>query len=418
MYNRLQEQSDRTFEKAIRFTQDLIRCPSPNSDESRAADRIFAEMQSLNFDQTLRDDAGNLVAIVKGGGDSPNLLLVSHIDTAPAPENEDWRQDPYAADIVDRRLYGLGASDCKSGLAAQLYASQVIKNSFLFPLKGNLIIAATTAEKDGLSVGARHLIEKTLPQIGCRPSCAILGEPTNLGLNYGHDGWMRILIQVSKDYSLPVEEASYAIYFHFHSHQKVNANEKQCKEMIVHKPRFSWDKNTYKASIAVDRRLYADENPDGVMRTISDQASRIAQEKGRTAASVEIAGEEVSLIPGEKRYTRWVSHPWSTNPFHPMFDRARQSLADAGCPVQPQKWNFRRMIMGTSGGVLSSYYKIPTLGYGPGSEETAHAADEYVEIDNIRRAIYGTSVLAHGLLCTTSWTKHQVGFDLPPGVRQ
>ena len=64
-----------------RFTQSLIRCPSPPGEESAVVDLILAEMRAVGFDAFWRDDVGNAVGVIMGGEPGPTLLLDSHCDT-------------------------------------------------------------------------------------------------------------------------------------------------------------------------------------------------------------------------------------------------------------------------------------------------------------------------------------------------
>ena len=79
-------------------------------------------------------------------------------------------------------------------------------------------------------------------------------------------------------------------------------------------------------------------------------------------------------------------------------DRARQALSSAGCKTQPGKWRLPRIGMGTAGSVLTKKFNVPTIGYGPGNEEAAHTANEYVEIDKITEGILGTASIIHNLV--------------------
>ena len=65
---------------------------------------------------------------------------------------------------------------------------------------------------------------------------------------------------------------------------------------------------------------------------------------------------------------------------------------------RPGKWQLGRSGMGTAGGVLVKEFDVPTIGYGPGLEEQAHAADECVEMDKLAEAVYGTALIAHSLI--------------------
>ena len=97
---------------------------------------------------------------------------------------------------------------------------------------------------------------------------------------------------------------------------------------------------------------------------------------------------------------------WSTDPFSPLVDRARQALSAARLEARPGKWQLGRLGTGTAGGTLVRRYGIPTIGYGPGDEALAHAPDEYVELGRFEEAIVGTALIVHALagVPTFGWT--------------
>ena len=113
---------------------------------------------------------------------------------------------------------------------------------------------------------------------------------------------------------------------------------------------------------------------------------------------VAVRQENHKLYNGRTTVVRQVRNSWATDPFHPLLERARQALAGAECPAQPGKWKLGRLGQGTAGGVLVEDYGIPTIGYGPGDEELAHAPDESVDVERLRSAVYGTAVIAQCLV--------------------
>jgi acetylornithine deacetylase len=66
------------------------------------------------------------VAIRKGLGDGPALILYSHIDTVPVDPNTHWTHDPFGGDIADGRIYGRGAADMKGGAGVALVALEIL----------------------------------------------------------------------------------------------------------------------------------------------------------------------------------------------------------------------------------------------------------------------------------------------------
>ena len=119
---------------------------------------------------------------------------------------------------------------------------------------------------------------------------------------------------------------------------------------------------------------------------------------GAVAVEVAVRQEEQQLYTGQTTIVRRVTNAWSTDPFHPLMERARQALAAAECEVRPGKWQLGRLGMGTAGSMLVNEFHLPTIGYGPGEETQAHAVDESVAVDRVIEAVYGTASIAHSLV--------------------
>jgi len=313
--------------------------------------------------------------------------------------------------MADGRLHGVGAADCKGGLAAQVFAGAVLKESLL-PLRGNLVVAATVAEKNGLSVGVQGFIEKTLPELELEPSFAILGEPTGLGLYYGHDGWVEIEVNIQGANPFQVDDAAGAIYRDFGAIAEADAQAAghDLEMVAVRPPRYGRDWGLRRATIAMDRRLRMNEDVDEIVSNVRHNACLVAQACGPVTVNVAVREEEQRLYNGVTTVTRRVANAWATDPFHPLMDRARQTLVAAGCEARPGKWRLGRLGMGTAGGVLVEKYAVPTIGYGPGLETVAHARDEYVDVDKVGEALYGAVAIVHGLIGVPvfGWTSEDI----------
>ena len=209
MYDLLRRKAAGIQNDVVHFAQDLIRIPGMTGDEAAVADRVVEEMETLGFDAVIRDDAGNVLGILNGRFGEETLLLNCHLDTVPADEAL-WNEPPFSGAIRAGRLYGRGAADCKGGLAAQVYGAALLKRALL-PLKGRIVVACTVAEENGASVGVRHLLDHTLAGLDMKPDWAVLGEPTDLGIYYGHDGWVEMDVVIEGADAMRVETAARAI---------------------------------------------------------------------------------------------------------------------------------------------------------------------------------------------------------------
>ncbi len=404
MYNLMKSKRDAVADSAVAFAQKLIQTPSLSLHEGAVADLVEQEMRRLRYDKVFRDNAGNVIGVLHGREAEPALLLNAHMDTvSPGPEDR-WSHPPYGGRIENGRLHGLGAADCKGGLAGLVYAGALLK-SCLLPLRGSLVVAATATEENGCSVGVRQLAAHTLPEMGLMPTYAILGEPTGLGLYYGHDGWVELDIQVEGANPFLVDDAAQAIYANY-----TNGAADPRESLVLHRPLFETSAGCRRATIQMDRRLHPSDNVGALMGRIRQEASQAAHGTGSVAVAVAVRHEQQQLYNGQTTMVRRLVHAWSTDPFHPLMERARQALAAADCRVRPGKWDLRQVGMGTAGSVLTQEFAVPTIGYGPGVEEMAHAANESIEIGRLTEAVYGTAAIAHSLIGVPvfGWTADEI----------
>ena len=399
MYQILRQKNEGMRKSVIDFTKKLIQTPSVSLDEKEVAQVIEQQMKQAGYEKVIQDEAGNVIGMMQGRQDEPTLLLASHMDTVESSDSDNNIQGK----IKDDRIYGLGAADCKAGLAAQVFAGSLLKRSFL-PLRGNLIVAATVAEQNGLSIGVKWLLEKTLPELGIKPTFAILGECTGLGLYYGHDGWVELEITVEGTNPFHVDDSTSALFDHF----KNDAPE--ADKMLLHRPRFQNENGIPQGRIRIDKRLAAAEDAGDVLDSFKQTASLVTQAMGSVAVEVAVRQEQQQLYTGRTVAVRQITHAWETNPFSPLMERARQSLAAAGCKTNPGKFQLGQLGMGTAGSVLTKEFNVPTIAYGPGNEAQAHKENEYVEISKLGEAVYGTAAMAHSLIGIPvfGWTSDEI----------
>jgi acetylornithine deacetylase len=119
----------------------------------------------------------NLVA--RSGGGEDGLVLAGHTDTVPYDE-KGWRSEPFAGEVRDGRLYGLGSADMKSFLAVAVHAAARVD---VRKLGRPLVIVGTADEESGMG-GARALVDAG-ERLGAR---VLVGEPTSLRPINRHKG--------------------------------------------------------------------------------------------------------------------------------------------------------------------------------------------------------------------------------------
>lgn len=411
MHEILRRKNKGMQEDVVKFTQELIRQPSLSLNESDVAELVSQKMQALDYDKVLTDEYGNQIGMMYGREGAPTIMLNCHMDTMPPGDTAKWNEDPYSAKIRDGKLYGCGSGDCKAGLAAQIFAGALLKRSLL-PLQGNLIVAATVSQERGGNSGVRGLIEKTMPQLNLEPDYVILGEPTGLGLYYGHDGWMEIDITIEGSNIFDVDDAAAAIFNDLNAATATQSQQSELytEHLIANPPYYNDDAGLRRATVAMSRRLSNSEHFETVLGQVEHQAKLAAKEAGNVAVKAILRQEHEQMYTGMRTIAKKITHAWTTDPFSIIMEKSRSALAVAGCQVRPGKWRLGRLGMGTAGGLFTGEFGIPTIGYGPGNEEVVHAANEYVEIDKISEAVYGTASIIHSIIGIPvfGWTSDEI----------
>jgi acetylornithine deacetylase/succinyl-diaminopimelate desuccinylase-like protein len=320
--------------------------------------------------------------------------------------------DPFGGMIQGGMMFGAGASDCKGGIASQLYSGALLKRSLL-PMRGTLVFAATVAEENGCSVGLRKLMKGTIPSLGIKAEYAVLGEPTENRLYYGHDGWAEINIHIEGVNPFHVTDAARCIDRDLSTIAGFRGGDIGIpQEMKVHSPVYSQqDNNGFKsADIRVSKRLRDTESAENAVQWLSHEVGTMTKNEKSIAVDVEVMSEKQMLYNGRKTVVKKVVNAWQTDPFSPLMQRSRQALAAAGCEVRTGKWKLGRLGMGTAGSVLTEEFKIQTIGFGPGKEDCAHSKDEYVMLDDVHQNTYGTAAIVHSLIGVPvcGWTSDEI----------
>ncbi|MBL6751521.1 MAG: succinyl-diaminopimelate desuccinylase [Nevskia sp.] len=118
----------------------------------------------------------NLWATRAGAAPGPLLIFAGHTDVVPPGPREHWASDPFAPSRRDGLLYGRGAADMKSGLAAMVCAAERLLAAG--PLPGMLAFLVTSDEEGMARHGTRHVAE-VLRHRGVRPDYAVVGEASS-----------------------------------------------------------------------------------------------------------------------------------------------------------------------------------------------------------------------------------------------
>jgi acetylornithine deacetylase/succinyl-diaminopimelate desuccinylase-like protein len=253
-------------------------------------------------------------------------------------------------------------------------------------------------------------MQDTLPSIDLRPDYAVLGEPTGLGIYYGHDGSAVFEVLVEGPDNFQVSDATTAVLENFRARYPAAGRMGQRELQSLQSPRFRHSPGSVCAAIDVSRRWSDCETVSGAMQQIRQEARAATASVGHVAVDVVVRNQQRQLYTKRTTLLEQRIEAWSLDPYHPLIMRARHALAAAGCDVACGKFRLPRLGMGTGGGALVNQFGVPAIAYGPGSEDTCHGPNESVRLARVSQAIQGTAAIAHRLIGVPvcGWTLDEI----------
>jgi len=155
----------------VQLLQDLIRfnTVNPPGNERDAQEHLAGYLTGAGFDCELlgaTPERPNLVARLRGEAEGPTLCLLGHVDTVLA-NPEEWTHDPWSGDVADGYVWGRGALDMKSQVAAEVAAAASLARSGWRPARGELLVVTVADEETGGTLGAQWLTETHPDKVRC-----------------------------------------------------------------------------------------------------------------------------------------------------------------------------------------------------------------------------------------------------------
>ncbi|MCU0759792.1 MAG: succinyl-diaminopimelate desuccinylase [Steroidobacteraceae bacterium] len=161
----------------LELTQDLIARNSVTPVDAGCQEVMARRLAALGFEvEMLRyGNVDNLWAT--RGRSGPVLCFAGHTDVVPTGPLEEWRTDPFQPTIRDGVLYGRGAADMKSGLAAMITATEAFVTER--PGHSGRIAYLITSDEEGPSVDGTKKVVETLGARRERIDYCLVGEPSS-----------------------------------------------------------------------------------------------------------------------------------------------------------------------------------------------------------------------------------------------
>jgi acetylornithine deacetylase/succinyl-diaminopimelate desuccinylase-like protein len=160
----LQQETTDVLQRLVRFNT-----VNPPGNEREAIEYLDAFVREAGFETEVlgaSDERPNLIATLDGGAEGPTLLYLGHVDTVLADSSE-WSHDPWSGDIDEGFLWGRGALDMKSQVAAEAVAGATLARERWRPARGKLKLVFVADEETGGEVGAQWLTKNHPDKVRC-----------------------------------------------------------------------------------------------------------------------------------------------------------------------------------------------------------------------------------------------------------
>lgn len=322
----------------------------------------------------------NLVAVLKGSGGGKSIILNGHIDVVPVGDESSWSQDPFSGMIECGKLYGRGATDMKGGNVALLMAIESLVSNGI-KLKGDVIFQSVIEEESG---GAGTLAAVLR---GYHADGAIIPEPTNMKLFPKQQGsmWFRITITGKAAHGGTRYEGVSAIEKSLLVIQSLQQLEKERNAKISDS---LFEKIPIPIPINIGK-IMSGEWPSSVPDTaIIEGRMGVSPEETIQSAQLEMENclcelnQQDEWLRENHLEIEWFGGRWlpgSLESDHPLMKELTKSFVEVkgDYPViEASPW-------GTDGGILSTVGNTPVVVFGPGITETAHDANEHINLEDM-----------------------------------
>ena len=384
LVHQLQKKIQSQRESIIRFMREICAIPSMDSNIEAVGKRIAKEMNDLHFDEVRFDKMGNIMGRI---GNGPKVIVFdSHIDTVGIGDPHEWKWDPFEGKVEDGVLYARGACDEKGSTPGMVYGLAAARDLGL--LEGWTAWYFGNMEEwcDGIAPNTFVEVDP-----GVKPDFVVIGEPTKMNVYRGHKG--RIELKVTAK-GVSAHAASNhvginAIYLllpviagirdlepslgddPFLGNGKITVS-----DMMVKTP--SINAVPDEAVIYIDRRMTFGETQEEAIAQV--EALIPAESKDRVkveALFYDVPSYTGFVFPVDKYFPAW-----AIPEEHNLVQAGREALRRLGLKDSPAgKWAFS-----TNGIYWAGKAGIPSIGFGPGDEVTAHTVNDSVNLDDVVKA--------------------------------
>lgn len=384
-----------TTDPLITLTQDLIRIPSPSAGEEPIVTFIRETMENLGYDEIFVDEVGSVTGSIFGKRAGLNLLLDCHIDTVGVDNPDSWHVDPFGATLHEGRIYGRGAADMKGAAAAMIRAVARFKEIHGDDFAGSVSVSCTVCEECFEGYAARSIAERTHADV------VIIGEASELNLKRGQRGRAEITLTTygTSCHSSSPASGTNAIEAMSRILPKIlSLPVPSCPILgqgilvatdIISNPYPGRSVIPDRCTVTFDRRLLVGESQEAVLAPLEAVIASCPSVK----ASVGFTTGRMESYTGHPIEALRYFGAWLMDDDHPVVRQSLEALNTHGIPATLSHYRFC-----TNASCYAASLGIPAIGFGPGSEEMAHTANEYITVEELETAYHGYLILIETLL--------------------
>ncbi|HYH12025.1 MAG TPA: ArgE/DapE family deacylase [Thermomicrobiales bacterium] len=330
----------------------------------------------------------NVVATVPGTGSGRSLMLQGHVDVVEPGDPALWTRAPWGERDGDR-IYGRGSVDMKGGVVTMMVARQALAETGV-SIQGDVLLATTVGEEDG-GIGALSTILR-----GHKADGVLITEPSERRLVIAQGGSLvfRITVPGKSAHGAARNEGESALEHFIPIFQDLMAWERERNETLSH-PLYDHLANKFPISVGLVRAgNWASTVPESLVAE-----GRLGFLPGETIEEMQRQTEaRIAAVAGQDPWLR--EHPpvveWfggqfasaEVSPDHDLVSTvSRAHEVSTGEPVQ-----IEGVTYGADMRLFIDIGDMPAVIYGGGDVRLAHAADEYIELDEITRAAEAIAV--------------------------
>ena len=393
----------------ISFIKKIVRTPSLANEEASVQYIIHKKLEDLNLDSQIipvifselehhpafNDDGFspesriNVTAKWKGSGNSKSLILNGHVDVVPTGPENLWDDSPWSGKEIDGKIFGRGSCDMKAGLSSGLFAIAILK-SLRFKPEGDIIFQSVVGEESGGCGTLANIVK------GYRADAAIILEPTSLKLSPIQSGALtfRLIVHGKATHASMRWDGVSAIEKYADLHHAIIDFEKQRHHSFNTEHYKSRERvapinigtiqagqwhSTVPESVIAEGRLgvFPDESNEDAKKSFEEYILKIAKDDPWLCKNLpEIEWFEGQFESGQTQ----------------LDDPLIEELGSIYKSVCNSKAIIEGVTYGSDLRLFTNHANIPSVLFGPGDVRLAHAANEYVTIEEI---MISTEIIAN-----------------------